>query len=140
MKNLQNSFRHLFYLSIIFIITFSINGCFGSEEETADRHVPGVYTGTFNGSPMTIVIGEEAVTRLVITVNTPAATSIDITGSWPLVWNDDDNCYDFIITTTAGSEAVIIDGVAGIDVDDVPTVQGSVKVDGVDEGAFYLYL
>lgn len=140
MKNIKNSFLHLFYLSIICVLTVSLNGCFGSEEETADRHVPGVYTGTFNGYPVTIVVGDEAVTRLVITVDTPAATSIDITGSWPLVWNDDDNCYDFIITTTANSKTVIIDGVAGIDVDDNPTVQCSVKVDGVDEGAFYLYL
>jgi hypothetical protein len=140
MKNIKNRCRHLFYLSIISILTVSLNGCFTDDkEETGDRHIPGVYTGTYNGSPTTIVVGEDSVTRLVITVGTPA-TLIDITGSWPLTWNNDDYCYDFVIITSTGTEAVIIDGVAGIDADDIATVQCSVKVDGADEGAFYLYL
>jgi hypothetical protein len=94
------------------------------------RHVPGVYTGTCILTPMLMVVGENDISRIQLTVAPDSTTrvNIDSTGSWPLTWNDKDYCYDFSILLPAGNTTVLVDGVVGINVDKEPVVQGSVTV------------
>ena len=126
----------------IFAITFGLAGC------SKDHHhyVPGVYTGNFGIGPMMVVVGDNAITRLQLTIWTGSGESfttsnIDTTGSWPLTWDDKAYAYSFSISLPVVDTTVLVEGYVTTDIDEVPFIQGSVEVGtSSTPGIFNLYL
>jgi hypothetical protein len=124
-------------------LTLGLVSCSDSSESA--RHVPGVYTGFYGSSSMTMVVDKTSITRVQLTVTSNSGpsfstTNIDSTGSWLLTWNEKDWCYDYSISLPANGTSVIVKGVVGIDIEKKPTAQGTVTVGSSTGTPFHLSL
>jgi hypothetical protein len=125
----------------ILAITFGLAGCHDGHHQ----YVAGVYTGNTSSGPMMMVVGDEAITRLQLTIRTSSGGSsttsnIDTTDFWPITWDEEGYCYTFEISLPVADTTALIKGCVTTDIDEVPFIQGSVKVGTSTGSIFNLYL